>query len=101
RTQAVGARRGYDFSGIYSRQVTAQDFTDFDLILAADRSNLANLKALCPLEHQHKLSLLLRPLDNHSHSEVPDPYYGGEAGFEQVMDMIELACDEWLRRFRE
>lgn len=99
RSQAAGERRGYDFSGIYSRKITVADFSDFDVILAADHSNLANLKALCPATQHHKLRLLLSFSDQ-AEQEVPDPYYGGEQGFEQVLDLIESACDGILAQYR-
>ncbi|ART83782.1 protein-tyrosine-phosphatase [Oceanisphaera profunda] len=106
RSRAAGERRGYDFSGIHSRQVKASDFVDFDIILAADRSNLADLKALCPAEHQHKIMLLLsfngdgeQDTKQDAQQEVPDPYYGGEQGFEQVLDLIESACDGLLAQY--
>jgi protein-tyrosine phosphatase len=96
RSRAAGEARGYDFSGIRSRRIRQEDFARFELILAADRSNLADLLSLCPAEHRHKLRLLMsyaaRP-----EQEVPDPYYGGEQGFEQVLDMIEEACEGVIR----
>ena len=95
RSRAAGERRGYDFTGIHSRQVQADDFAAFDVILAADRSNLADLKALCPARHQHKIKLLLSFIAQ-AEQDVPDPYYGGEQGFEQVLDLIEAACDGLL-----
>ncbi|MGO4999844.1 low molecular weight protein-tyrosine-phosphatase [Oceanisphaera sp. W20_SRM_FM3] len=103
RSRAAGERRGYDFSGIHSRQVKASDFVAFDLILAADCSNLADLKALCPAEHQYKIKLLLSfnaNVEQEIKQEVPDPYYGGEQGFEQVLDLIESACDGLLAQLR-
>lgn len=106
RSRAAGERRGYDFSGIYSRQVSACDFNDFDLILAADCSNLADLKALCPPELQHKIKLLLSGTSAghagtaQASQDVPDPYYGGEQGFELVLDLIESACDNLLSQWR-
>lgn len=100
RSRAAGEHRGYDFNGIYSRQVKAGDFAEFDLILAADLSNLADLQALCPTEHQHKIKLLLS-FGEHAVQEVPDPYYGGDQGFEQVLDLIESACDGLLAQYRE
>ena len=75
--------RGYDLSGLRARQVHASDFHEFDLILAADDANLAELNRRCPREHQHKLSLFLE------NAAVPDPYYGGIEGFEKVLDLIE------------
>ena len=76
-------RRGYDLGSLRARQVSMSDFAEFDLILAADSANLAELKRRCPPEHQHKLSLFLET------GAVPDPYYGGVAGFEKVLDLIE------------
>jgi protein-tyrosine phosphatase len=75
--------RGYDLGGLRARQVNPSDFTEFDLILAADDANLAELNRRCPREHQHKLSLFLE------NAAVPDPYYGGIEGFEKVLDLIE------------
>lgn len=100
RSQAAGERRGYDFSGIHARQVKAEDFAKFDLVLAADGHNLADLHVLCPAEHQHKLQLLLSFSDN-AEQEVPDPYYGGDQGFEQVLDLVESACDGLLAQYQK
>ncbi|MGF1767749.1 low molecular weight phosphotyrosine protein phosphatase [Enterovibrio makurazakiensis] len=97
RSQAAGEARGYDFSGITSRQVDVKDFERFDIILAADKANLADLIDICPPEHRHKLSLFL----SHSHSElneIPDPYFGGGRGFEVALDLIEQASDEVLNQ---
>ncbi|NLJ93224.1 MAG: low molecular weight phosphotyrosine protein phosphatase [Aeromonadales bacterium] len=97
RAQQAGVARGYDFSGIHARQVVASDFSDFDLILAADHTNLQDLKALCPPEYQHKLQLMLSFSDR-AEQEVPDPYYGSDDGFEQVLDMLEAACDGLIKQ---
>lgn len=95
RARAAGERRGYDFSGIQARQVTVEDFVNFDMILAADNSNMADLRLLCPSEHEHKLRLLLS-FSSDAEREVPDPYYGGEQGFERVLDLVESACSGLL-----
>ena len=103
RSRRAGEQRGYDFTGIHSRQVKTNDFAEFDVILAADRSNLADLQALCPAEYQHKIKLLLSFNGHETHKgvqEVPDPYYGGAQGFEQVLDLIESACDGLLAQYR-
>ncbi|WP_107852448.1 low molecular weight protein-tyrosine-phosphatase [Oceanimonas marisflavi] len=99
RARAAGEARGYDFSGMQARQVTRQDFEHFDLVLAADRSNLEDLLRLCPPAHRHKVKLLLS-FANGPEQEVPDPYYGGERGFEQVLDLVEAACDGVLKALR-
>jgi protein-tyrosine phosphatase len=92
RSQAAAKLRGYDLSAQRARQVSRADFATYDLILAMDNSNLRNLKALQPAKGKAELDLFLRryqsPVD-----EVPDPYYDGEQGFEQVLDLIEHASD--------
>ncbi|WP_155804942.1 low molecular weight protein-tyrosine-phosphatase [Photobacterium halotolerans] len=92
RSRAAGEARGYSFEGIRARQIAVGDFDKFDLILVADRQNLSDLTAICPAEHLSKLSLLLAFADAEE-DEVPDPYYGGEEGFEYVLDLIEAAAD--------
>lgn len=96
RAKAAGEKRGYSFRGIRARQVTNADFHDFDLILAADKSNLADLHSRCPEAHQHKLKLFLSYAESH-YDEVPDPYYGGDKGFELVLDLIEDASERLLK----
>ncbi|WXL27389.1 low molecular weight protein-tyrosine-phosphatase [Ectopseudomonas mendocina] len=92
RTRRAAQHRGYDMSALRGRQAVPEDFQRFDLILAMDKSNLSNLQQIQPHSAKAELDLFLRryqmPL-----SEVPDPYYGGEDGFEQVLDLIEQACD--------
>ncbi|MEJ2693241.1 MAG: low molecular weight phosphotyrosine protein phosphatase [Candidatus Thiodiazotropha sp.] len=95
RAKAAGEARGYSFLGIKARQVNDEDFAVFDLILAADNDNLSDLKSRCPMEHQHKLSLFLSHGAS-NYQEIPDPYYGGEQGFELVLDLIEEAADSVL-----
>jgi protein-tyrosine phosphatase len=96
RAQAVAAKRGYDLSRLRARQVRAEDFEAFDLILAMDQDNLALLQDRCPPPHQHKLRRLTEFCQSHNTPEVPDPYYGGERGFEVVLDLVEDACDGLL-----
>lgn len=90
RSQAHALRRGYDLSPLRARQVS-QD--DFDLILAMDWDNLALLQVDCPPQHAHKLKLLMEFANPLGTPVVPDPYHGGEAQFEQVLDLVELASD--------
>jgi len=95
RSQAAALKRGYSFKGIRARQVEQGDFEYFDLILAADKQNLADLKALCPAHLQYKLTLFLS-YGASDVDQIPDPYYGGDNGFEQVLDLIEDASDALL-----
>ncbi|PKF51337.1 low molecular weight protein-tyrosine-phosphatase [Enterovibrio nigricans] len=95
RSRAAGEARGYDFSGIYSRPVVSDDFEHFDMILAADKANLADLLDNCPKQYRHKVSLFLSHGDV-TLEEIPDPYFGRGQGFEQVLDLIEEASDSIL-----
>ena len=92
RSQAAALARGIDLSKLRARQVAAEDFERFDLILAMDRANLGWLIQRCPETQQHKLQLLLDYAKNHPEEEVPDPYYGGSRGFEHVLDLVEDAA---------
>jgi protein-tyrosine phosphatase len=100
RAQRVAGQRGYDLSAQRARQVADTDFSDFDLILAADRDNLAALERRCPIGLRHKLALMLDALPDGAGREVPDPYYGGPSGFDHVLDLLEMACDGWIERLR-
>ncbi|HCH1540436.1 TPA: low molecular weight phosphotyrosine protein phosphatase [Vibrio parahaemolyticus] len=97
RAMAAGKQRGYSFKGMRARQVSVQDFEDFDLVLAADKANVADLLDICPAEHRHKVSLFLSH-SNSSYDEIPDPYYGGDDGFELVLDLIEEASVAVLQK---
>ena len=96
RAQKTAKRRGIDISGLRGRQYCPSDFTDFDYILAMDHDNLGVLKRVCPKEHRHKLDLFCEYLLGRSNEEVPDPYYGGDSGFEDVYDLIEEASTAFL-----
>ncbi len=85
------AKRGYDLSGHRARQVSAPDFENFDLILVADEANLSDIQRICP-PHQHsKLSLFLGT------RELPDPYYGGAEGFEEVLNLVEQRAEFFVK----
>lgn len=100
RTIKAAARRGYDLSPLRARQAAAEDFHRFDLILAMDDSNLANLQAIRPADGKAELALYL-PRFGLEQREVPDPYYGGADGFELVLDMLEQASEKLLAEARE
>lgn len=96
RSQKAALRRSYDLSGLRGRLVGPVDFHEFDYILAMDRKNLANLQQICPAQHLHKLNLFMEFSRKFVQREVPDPYYGGEQGFENVLDMAEDAASGLL-----
>jgi len=79
--------RGYDLTSLRARQIAAEDFSAFDLILAADDLNLREIRRRCPAEHHAKLALFL------GDAPVPDPYYGEADGFEAVLDLVEERAD--------
>jgi len=89
-------RRGYDLSAQRARQVRVADFHQFDYILAMDRGHLRELEYAAPAGAKARLCLFLACSERYSERDVPDPYYGGDAGFENVLDMVEEACDRWL-----
>lgn len=99
RSQAAAARRGYELGDIRARRVTEADFDRFDLILAMDRLNLVTLQDRADEAHHHKIRLFLEYATG-PEVEVPDPYYGGSTGFEQVLDLVEDASRELLRSVR-
>jgi protein-tyrosine phosphatase len=83
------------------RQVESLDFERFDYVLAMDRANLAILQYLAPRGCKKQLQLFLDYARHHKEREVPDPYYGGEQGFEQVLDMIEDAAQALLQHIQQ
>lgn len=91
RTCKAALARGYDLSRQRAQQVKPAHFTEYDLILAMDESNLGHLRAMRPHTAKGELDLFLRRYDGEL-DEVPDPYYGGAEGFERVLDLIEAAC---------
>lgn len=89
RAAAVLKRRGYPACDQRPRRVAAADFEQFDLILAMDDANLADLQRQCPPECMHKLHRFLDFAAGPGTREVPDPYYGNVQGFERVLDLCE------------
>lgn len=101
RAQAAARKRGYEITHCEARQVTADDFRDFDLILAMDWDNLSAMQQQCPKTYQHKLMLLMRFANEFEEATVPDPYYGGADGFGKVLDYLEDACQGVLELVRK
>lgn len=90
RSQRHALRRGYDLSALRARRVREDDFHRFDLILAMDEDNLADLHRLRPDDARAELRLF-------ADAPVPDPYAGGPPGFERVLDLVEAASRAWVR----
>ena len=89
RASAAALQRGYDIRALRARAVVDEDFERFDLILAMDQSNLNNLRARAPA--QARAQLMMDFASGDWPCEVPDPYFGGDDGFERVLDMLEAA----------
>ncbi len=101
RASAAALKRGVDLSTQKARKVSSKDFHVFDYVIAMDSSNYEDLASRCPPEHESKLSLFLDYAADLEATEVPDPYYGGETGFERVLDMIEKASAGLLAEVRK
>jgi protein-tyrosine phosphatase len=100
RAQATALKRGFDLSDLRARQAAATDFEQYDFVLAMDRENHEILASLCPAGYEERLSLFLDYAPDLGIEEVPDPYWGGEQGFEQVFDMLEAASLGLLEEIR-
>jgi protein-tyrosine phosphatase len=100
RATAAARRRGITLEGA-ARTVTGADFDDWDLLVAMDRENQAELLRRAPDERAREKVRLLREFDPASAArgelEVPDPYYGAEGGFDEVLDIVDAACRGLLR----
>lgn len=94
RSQESGLKHGIDISGLRGRQFEVADYDNFDLIYVMDKSNYGNVLSLARGEDdKNKVELLLNVSSPDSFKDVPDPYFGGEQGFEDVYQMINEACE--------
>lgn len=101
RSQAHAAKRGYDLSDLRARQITDDDFSHYDLILVMDWDNLALVQDECPAEHMAKVRRLTEFCLTRDAPVVPDPYHGGPNGFDEVLDLVEDACDGLLLHVKQ
>ncbi len=92
RSQVAAMKKGIDLSNQRARQIDESDFYYYDYIFAMDAKNLANLKMLCPSQHQHKLALILDNVEGTRGKSVPDPYFSGD--FNNTLTMVNdaVAC---------
>lgn len=101
RAQAAALNRNIDLSSQRARKVKGADFDEFDYVLAMDHSNYSDLRDISSEDTQDRLSLFLDFAETVSTREVPDPYYGGDQGFEHVLDLVEEASRGLLASIRE
>ncbi len=103
RATAAARARGIALAGC-ARQVQTEDFSEFDLLLAMDSENLEDLQRLAPGAREREKVRLLREFDPASAGsgdlDVPDPYYGADGGFEEVLDLVQAACEGLLEAIR-
>ena len=100
RAQQTALQRGFDLSNQRARRAEGDDFTRFDYVVAMDQDNFHNLFSICPPGMEEKIHLFMDYAPSFSSREVPDPYYGGPSGFEQVFDMVEAAAEGLLAEIR-
>lgn len=101
RAREAAARRGVALDALRGRQVDEGDFYIFDYVLAMDLSNHGHLQEICLPGLEHKLALFMDFAPQRNEQEVPDPYFGGDTGFERVLDMIEDASLGLLQDIRK
>jgi len=101
RSIAAAARRGVDIAAQRSRPITAADFNTFDYLIAMDGDNFDILSDKCPPDARARLDYFLDFAPEVGMREVPDPFYGGERGFDDVLDMIEAASAGLLGDIRD
>lgn len=100
RSINIARHHNIDISNQRGRQFTVEDFDSFDLIYAMDSSNFQNIVKLARTnEDISKVKLILDEIPNHKLKDVPDPYYGGKNGFENVFHMLDLACNKIAANF--
>ena len=100
RSVETALQHGIDISGQRARQVTPEDFDRFDMIFAMDRANEATMRARAPSSRHDKIKLFLEHTLG-SRADVPDPYYGGEDGFEDVYQLLREGCNELVSRLEK
>lgn len=100
RMRATAKDNGVDIDDLRARQFTVADFDQFDLIYAMDHSNYQNILSLArTTQDREKVKMILNETEQVSESEVPDPYYGGDEGFQQVFDMLDIATEAILSKY--
>jgi len=100
RSIEVAKKHGLDISNQRGRQFTQKDFENFDYIFVMDSSNKENVLQLAQnISEVAKVQLILDEIFPNENVDVPDPYYGGNQGFESVYQLLDKACDEIVKRF--
>ena len=96
RSRALATSKGIDMEYVRARKISINDYDEFDYILAMDKENLELIEYYAPQNHSANVSLFLSFANQAGGTDeevVPDPYYGGDAGFEHVFELVDLGCD--------
>ena len=101
RSQQAAKNRGIDLSDLQARPINAQDFDEFDFLIALDRSHLEAMQKQAPENCTAQVRLLMDFASDADIEDVPDPYYGGPDGFEDVLNLIEDAAEGLLQEVRK
>lgn len=101
RARETASRRGIELDALRARRVTHEDLGLFDFVLAMDRDNLAILHDMAEEAHRERIRLFMEFAPEMKVREVPDPYYGGQGGFDQVFDLVEAAAEGLLAEIRQ
>lgn len=94
--------KGIDISNLRARQFSKSDFMEFDIIYAMDDSNYRNILKLASSEtHRSKVKMILNETSPSENRPVPDPYFGGMEGFEEVFDLLDEVSASLIQRWKE
>jgi protein-tyrosine phosphatase len=100
RSLQIALKHGIDISTQEARRIRYRDIKEFDLIYCMDSNNYVNVRDMChTLEEESKVKLIMDESDPGKKMEVPDPYYGGNSGFEKIFQMLDRACDAVIRNY--
>ena len=99
RAIEIAQKYNIDLNNQRARQFSRKDFDEFDIIYAMDKNNYANLISLANNnEERNKIKMILNELNHDSFQSVPDPYYGGQEGFEKVYKLLDRACEKIISK---
>ncbi len=100
RMVAAAQAAGFDLGSHHARQLRVEDFDDHRWVLAMDRANLRELRRWCPPGRADRVGLFLEQAGMNAPLEVPDPYFGDESGFHEVVALVRRGVDGWVNRLR-
>lgn len=99
RSVEIAAKYGIDITDQRARKVRSIDFEEFDLLFAMDIYNYQDLKSMAKPEEFSKIKLILNETHPNSNQSVPDPYYGGKEGFDNVFQLLDKTCDKIIQHY--